>query len=320
MRDFTTDSLILLLSSLKSAGYKFMTVAGYLYNPTQGTVILRHDVDARPENSLRCALMEQTLGITGTYYVRTVPGAWNEDVIREIYRLGHEVGYHYEDLAAAGGNPEKAIGKFEENLAKLRRVVPVETICMHGSPVSKHDNRLLWEKYNYRNYGIIGEPYLNIDFQTVTYLTDTGRCWNGERYSIRDRILPREQNGIRENAPVKSGTVPEEGGMNSTGKGVSGMSGTAPGEREMSTTGKGMPGTNGNGKRETETGHNTDREKRYEFRSTHDIIEAAKSGDLPPVMMITIHPQRWDNRLIPWLKELIWQNTKNVVKRFLTTS
>jgi hypothetical protein len=40
--------------------------------------------------TLRCALMEQTLGITGTYYVRTVPGAWNEDVIREIYRLGHE--------------------------------------------------------------------------------------------------------------------------------------------------------------------------------------------------------------------------------------
>jgi hypothetical protein len=67
----------------------------------------------------------------------------------------------------------KSNREFEENLAKLRRVVPVETICMHGSPVSKHDNRLLWEKYNYRNYGIIGEPYLNIDFQTVTYLTDT---------------------------------------------------------------------------------------------------------------------------------------------------
>lgn len=277
-----------------------MTVAGYMCNPSPGTVMLRHDVDARPENSLRCARMEQTLGINGTYYFRTVPGAWSEDVIREIHHLGHETGYHYEDLAAARGNLDKAIRRFEENLAKLRRLVPVETICMHGSPVSKHDNRLLWEKYDYRDYGIIGEPYLDIDFQAVTYLTDTGRRWNGDKYSIRDRILPGEQNGIRENAPVKSGT--------------------APGEREMSTTGKGMPGTNGNGKRETETIVNTNREKRYEFRSTPDIIKAAKSGDLPPVMMITIHPQRWDNRLIPWLKELVWQNTKNVVKRFLTTS
>lgn len=300
MRDFTSDSLFLLLSSLKSAGYRFMTVAAYMYNPSPGTVMLRHDVDARPENSLRCARMEQTLGITGTYYFRTVPGAWSEDVIREIHHLGHETGYHYEDLADAGGNYDKAIRRFEENLAKLRRLVPVETICMHGSPVSKHDNRLLWKRYDYRDYGIIGEPYLDIDFQAVTYLTDTGRRWNGDKYSIRDRILPGEQNGIRENAPGKSGTV--------------------PGDREMSTTGKGMPGTNGNGKRETETIVNTNREKRYEFRSTPDIIKAAKSGDLPPVMMITIHPQRWDNRLIPWLKELVWQNTKNVVKGFLTTS
>jgi len=36
------------------------------------------------------------------------------------------------------------------------------------------------------------------------------------------------------------------------------------------------------------------------------------------VMMLTIHPQRWDNRLIPWLYELCWQNTKNAVKGVLT--
>lgn len=300
MRDFTSDILDLLLSTIKSDGYKFMTVAGYLRNPSPGTVILRHDVDSRPENSLRCAQMEKKLGIAGTYYFRTVPGAWNEEVIREIQRMGHEAGYHYEDLAAAGGDYGKAIKRFEENLAKLRRLVPVETICMHGSPLSKHDNRLLWEKYNYRDYGIEGEPYLDLDFQTIHYLTDTGRCWNGYRYSIRDRIKPMQKTDMRENKPEKSGS--------------------ATGGSSKSRTGEGMPGVKGNGKHETETGYNTDKERRYEFRSTHDIIEAAKSGNLPPVMMITIHPQRWDNRLIPWLKELIWQNTKNVVKRFLTTS
>ena len=64
--------------------------------------------------------------------------------------MGHEIGYHYEDLAMAKGNYEKAILSFEQNLAKLRHIVPVETICMHGSPLSKFDNRKIWEKYDYR--------------------------------------------------------------------------------------------------------------------------------------------------------------------------
>ena len=46
MRDFTTDKLQLLLSSLKSANYDFKTVAGYMRSPSSPAVILRHDVDA----------------------------------------------------------------------------------------------------------------------------------------------------------------------------------------------------------------------------------------------------------------------------------
>jgi hypothetical protein len=33
--------------------------------------------------------------------------------------------------------------------------------------------------------------------------------------------------------------------------------------------------------------------------------------------MITIHPQRWTSSPLPWVKELVWQNMKNVVKRVL---
>lgn len=31
--------------------------------------------------------------------------------------------------------------------------------------------------------------------------------------------------------------------------------------------------------------------------------------------MLNIHPQRWDDKPWPWVKELVWQNVKNVVKR-----
>ena len=47
---------------------------------------------------------------------------------------------------------------------------------MHGSSLSKWDSKNLWKKYNYTDYGIIGESYFDIDFSKVLYLADTGKC------------------------------------------------------------------------------------------------------------------------------------------------
>jgi hypothetical protein len=33
--------------------------------------------------------------------------------------------------------------------------------------------------------------------------------------------------------------------------------------------------------------------------------------------MITFHPQRWTDKNFPWIKELIWQNIKNMVKYYI---
>jgi hypothetical protein len=46
----------------------------------------------------------------------------------------------------------------------------------------------LWKRYDYRELGIIGEPYLDVDFDEVFYLTDTGRRWDGEAVSVRDKV------------------------------------------------------------------------------------------------------------------------------------
>jgi hypothetical protein len=59
---------------------------------------------------------------------------------------------------------------------------------MHGSPLSKWDNRDIWERYNYRDYGIIAEPYFDVDYSKVFYITDTGRAWNNKEASIRDKV------------------------------------------------------------------------------------------------------------------------------------
>ena len=149
---------------------------------------LRHDVDLMPENSLRVARIEAEKALKGIYYFRAVPESWNEEVIRSISFLGHEIGYHYESLTTCNGDMDKAYDDFCSNLDALRKLVPVRSICMHGSPRSPFDSKDIWKKYDYHVLGIENEPYLDTDFSHVFYLTDTGRRWDGFKVSVRDKI------------------------------------------------------------------------------------------------------------------------------------
>jgi hypothetical protein len=249
MRDFTLSAYELLLASLQKKGYTFITFEKFLTSEQKGKqAIIRHDVDDLPLNSLKTAQIEHRLGIEGVYYFRIVKQSDHPEVIKAIAALNHEIGYHYEDLALAHGNMEKAIENFKKNLAYFRTYYPVKTICMHGSPMSKWDNRKIWDKYNYKDYGIIGEPYFEIDFNKFCYITDTGRRWNGDKVSVRDKVL---------------------------------------------------------------SSHN------HNFKTTFDIVNNIDS--LPNQVMITTHPQRWEDKMLPWVSELVLQNSKNLIKRLIAS-
>ncbi|HLP04531.1 MAG TPA: hypothetical protein VK152_03790 [Paludibacter sp.] len=180
-----------MLLSLKKAGYNFYTFEGWCTGKVTGKfVILRHDIDKLPLNALRIAIVEKELGIFSTYYFRISPQVFNPAIIQEISGMGHEVGYHYRDLVDVAGDSGKAIFSFMDNLSKLRQVAEIKTASMDGCPWSKFDNRDLWKTFNYREYGIVGEPYFDfLNRPGVTYLTDTGRMWDGDKYNIRDRAI-----------------------------------------------------------------------------------------------------------------------------------
>lgn len=251
--DFTIQSYQLLLESLLSQDYSFQTFSEFIEKPFDKSIVLRHDVDLLPHNSLRFANIQAELGVKGSYYFRAVPESWDEEIIKEIAALGHEVGYHYENLTTHDGDVEKGIADFESNLSALRQHTQVKTICMHGSPRSAYDSKDLWKYFSYQDYGLIGEPYFDVNFDEVFYLTDTGRRWDGFKVSVRDKVPQQDQ-------WVKNGFV---------------------------------------------------------FHSTHDIIAAVEDGILPDKIMMTFHPQRWNSKKLSWMKELIMQNIKNVVKYLL---
>jgi len=101
MPDFTIDTFHQLLSALKEQQYVFQTFAGFIDDPAPRVVILRHDVDRLPENSVVTAGIEKEMGITGTYYFRAGKQGFDNEAITKIARLCHEIGYHYEDLSLA---------------------------------------------------------------------------------------------------------------------------------------------------------------------------------------------------------------------------
>ncbi len=197
--DFTLKVYKNLLNAFKKAGYTFLTLENFVQDihnnlkPGQRILVLRHDVDRKPENSLETARIESSLNISASYYFRIVKESFHQDIIKSILNLNHEIGYHYEDLAMSNGNYKEAYQKFEINLNRFRELYPIKTMCMHGNPLSKWDNRLIWEKYGYKNHGIICEPYFDIDYNKVFYITDTGRRWNAISINVRDKVKNGDQ-------------------------------------------------------------------------------------------------------------------------------
>ncbi|MFC0876121.1 hypothetical protein ACE01N_05985 [Saccharicrinis sp. FJH2] len=252
--DFTLKTYQQLLNALVQAGYDFQVFSDFITTKKTKTVTLRFDSEKNLRNTIYIAEILHEFNIRGTFYIRILKELNLKGVIEKLKSLNHEIGYHYDDLTESGGNFSKAIDRFKSNLSLLRTIAPVKTIVAEGAPLSKYDNRTLWQIYDYHDYGITGEPYFDVDFSTVLYLTDTGRRWDGYKVSVRDKILEHQERWERE------GLV---------------------------------------------------------FHSTKDIIKAIQQDRLPDRIMFTFHPQRWHSSLIPWLKELILQRAKNVVKRVL---
>lgn len=239
MRDFTLAVFQEMLASFQAADYRFLTFDAFrrvkLFDDK--VLVLRHDIDQQPRKALTMAMLEHSMGIQGTYYVRNTAHAFDSGIVKAIASLKHEIGYHYEDLSRNKGNKQQAMTDFSAFLDKLRQLYPVRTICMHGSPLSAIDNRDLWKHYDYKKLGIEAEFYLDTDFKDILYLTDTGRKWNSP-YNLRDKV-------------TSSVTFP--------------------------------------------------------VRDTFHMIRCIQEVCMPGKIMITLHPQRWNNNWSEWLLEYGFQ-------------
>lgn len=215
-RDFTFQKYRELCEAISDSGYHILTMKEYLTSEKlpEKFIIIRHDVDSEPEYSLKMAGLEKELDISSTYYFRHIEGIFLPEMMSEISDMGHEIGYHYEVVDKALGDHELAIEIFSKELSDFRKVCDVRTIAQHGSPVlggisatsfsgafhilkavlrnedifTRWVNADLWKEYDLRDFGLLGEAYLSLDFNKIYYLSDSGRNWDPSRNKFRDTV------------------------------------------------------------------------------------------------------------------------------------
>ena len=149
------DSVI---NSLATAGYKFYTLE-YLnremINNTFSGIqennkicVIRHDIDTDPKTATELAKIEAKYGAVSTYYYRLRTADSRQ--MKIVAGLGHEVGYHYEEIGTCA--KKKKLHTKEEidnhmayiqsdflnNLNTFRNIssCPVNTIASHGDWVN----------------------------------------------------------------------------------------------------------------------------------------------------------------------------------------
>jgi len=189
IRDFTHQMYLELLLTLKRKGYSFYRFVDYARKPQLNNphAILRHDVDRFPKRALKLARLENTLDVKSTYFFRAKKTSFSAEMIEKIKGMGHEVGYHYEELSDAKGDYGLAWQLFQKNEKRFDQFGGVTSIAMHGRPLSQWNNQDLWKYHNYHDVGILIDAFQDIDWKDYLYFTDTGRSWNSPE-NRRDRV------------------------------------------------------------------------------------------------------------------------------------
>jgi hypothetical protein len=213
--DFTLNKYVEIITAISESGYQVITISDYISLPKlpDKFIILRHDVDIDSDYQVKFAELEHNLGLRTSYYFRYVKNVYREEAIDKVFKLAHEVGYHYEVFTKAKGNEDVARNLFREELAVFQQNWGSKTVCPHGgsfidniegyalkdviklipkffsrkSVFSSWSNFDLWGKNKFTDFRIIGDAYRSIDFSDILYLSDTGRSWD-RRFKRLDKV------------------------------------------------------------------------------------------------------------------------------------
>lgn len=181
--EFTYQAYRELLTLLKEHGYTFSSY--HNYQSCDKSVIVRHDIDMNIAKAVRMAEIETQMGISSTYFVLVTSNFYNifskenQDMLREMQRMGHEVGLHFDEAKYAGKKIDMVqVMEQEADLLAQCLGCPVRSVSMH-----RPSKETLAADYVVKG-GQIVNSYGTEFFQNHKYVSDSRRHWREDVLSI----------------------------------------------------------------------------------------------------------------------------------------
>lgn len=157
---------------------KIISIDQWIANPVKNNqfkyVLIRHDVDILIDRAVEMVELENKLSLPACYYIRNNAERYAFTEAIDLINLLEanelfEIGIHYESLAKAKGNINKAKSIFYEDIEVFRDYYPLRMISAHGD---KYNNRRLVREniVNLDELGLIS----SYDIAHDLYLGDVG--------------------------------------------------------------------------------------------------------------------------------------------------
>ena len=175
--NFTYQSYIDLLDLLEQHDYQ---ITSFFQPDAAGKIcILRHDIGMSISKALEMAQIEaqRRKPIKSTYYVLLRTDFYNPasigniKMLREIYRLGHDIGLHFDEKTLDGDGDRELVKRVKEeaNLLQDLLEIPIRSVSMHRpSPAT------LAADYHFE--GLVN-TYGKLFFKEFKYLSDSRKNW-----------------------------------------------------------------------------------------------------------------------------------------------
>ena len=278
---------------------------------------IRHDVDLRPEFSLRVAQVEAEMGVEATYYFRSMHVESHAEVIKAIVALGHRAGYHYESLTTCKGDMEAAYEDFCRNLERLRGLVPVSTACAHGSPRSPYNSQSMWESQSRKVTELQSHKVTELQSHKVTEL-------QSHKVTELQSHKVTESQSHKEKTLYHSATLPlchSIYDIHALGIEYEPMLDTDFSKTlYLTDTGRRWDGYKVSVRDKVPQYQEQWQQEGLVFHTTDDIIHALNDIHHPihrKELLINTHPQRWMPFGMQWTVEAVGQWWKNQAKRLI---
>lgn len=181
--EFTYEAYGKLLALLKAQGYQISDY--HNYQEYDRSVIIRHDIDMDIAKALEMASLEREADVCATYFVLVTSNFYNifskrnQDMLRRIGSMGHEVGLHFDEVKY-GGQQEDIVQAVEKEAALLEQCTgrAVTAVSMHRpSKKTLEADYLIGE-------GTIVNSYGTEFFKKHKYVSDSRRNWREDVLAV----------------------------------------------------------------------------------------------------------------------------------------